>query len=616
MFSANARSGVLLALAALLHACGGGGGGGGAQGPGNPPGGGSGTRVTVSATSASVAATPGQATPVSTFTLNVSNPPATGLFVEGQYSANGIDTVDFFSNAATQATLTVNYRSPGSLQNSTYTDTIQLRICTEQPCVTQISGSPITITTTYVVSGTGTSTASISRTSIQVVASSNETTMRTETVQVNLVPAAMTPAYLSISHTSNAIAEVVVRSSSGTFAEADIRFWPGQNLNSGAYNDTVNILVCYDPSCVRQVTGGPFTVSTTFSVGTAPEPGVAPLVVSSRVALPHNVIDAEFSKALGKIVMVGNYPANALYVYDVANGTEQQQPLNRIPTAVSISPDGMTAAVGHDALITVVDLATVGQPGAPAPVILNVSADVFDIVLDGNGYVHALPRIDQWVNVHTVHIATNTETLSTGPSLRAGSHGRLHPAGEYIYAANNGVSPDDIEKWDIRQGTAVYAYDSPYHGDYGMCGSLWFNEPGTTIYTACGNTFRSNEVQALDMVYAGRLQLSPSSTYGWRILSLSQSAALAEIALIEQEWYPCVGVPGSSPCYVHLAFYESDFLNRLSVYSLGPVSVNNVAYAQRGLFVFHDAVGTNKYLVSRLHGMPNPDAEYYLSVVP
>jgi len=40
-------------------------------------------------------------------------------------------------------------------------------------------------------------------------------------------------------------------------------------------------------------------------------------------------------------------------------------------------------------------------------------------VLDGNGYVPALPRIDQWVSIHTVHSATNTETLSTGVSLRA-----------------------------------------------------------------------------------------------------------------------------------------------------------------------------------------------------
>jgi hypothetical protein len=34
------------------------------------------------------------------------------------------------------------------------------------------------------------------------------------------------------------------------------------------------------------------------------------------------------------------------------------------------------------------------------------------------------------------------------------------------------------------------------------------------------------------------------------------------------------------------------------------------------LFVFHGANGANKYLISRLHGMPNPNAKFYLSVVP
>jgi chitinase len=609
---AVSRSGAILVLASLLQACGGGGGDGG----GNIPGGGSSTRLSVSATSVSVSATPGEATPVRTVTLNVTNPPAAGLYVEGAYSASGIDTLDFVGNSASQGTLTIRFRSPGSLPNGTYPDSIQLRVCTEQPCVTQISGSPANITTSYVVSGNGTSSATLDRNSIQIGADSDDQAIRVETVRLTLSAAPALPVYVQTSHTTNAIQGAVYRTVSSMQTDVDISFRGGQSLGSGTFNDTVTLTVCYDSSCVRQVQGSPFTVSTTMTVGAAAEPGVAPLDVLSRVALPHDVIDAEFSKALNRIVMVGSYPANALHVYDVATGTERQVALNRLPTAVSISPDGLTAAVGHDALITVVDLATVGQPGAPAPIILNVSAVVFDVILDGRGYVHALPRVDQWVAIHSVHIATNTEYLSTGRSLRAGSRGRLHPSGDYIYDANNGLSPDDIEKWDIRAGAAVGMYDSPYHGDYGMCGNLWFNEPGSTIYTACGNTFRSSEVQAQDMVYSGRIELSVLNGVSYLIRAVSQSEALGEIALIEYDYYRCEVAVWTGPCYHHLAFYESAFLNRQAVYSLAPVTVNGTTYAQRGLFVFHDAIGTNKYLLSRLHGTPDPDAEYYLSVVP
>jgi hypothetical protein len=535
--------------------------------------------------------------------------------VEGAYSALGIETLDFVGNSATQGTLTINFRSPGSLQNGTYSDSIQLRVCTEQPCVTQISGSPATVSTSYVVSGTGTSTVTLDRNSVEVATDTSDEFARAETVRLTLSVAPASAIHVQTNHTSNAVQSAYYRTLSNTLTEVDIRFLSGQQLAPDNFSDTVEITICYDSSCARQVQGSPFTVSASIAVAAATEPGVTPLAVASRVALPHNIIDAEFNKALNKIVMVGSYPANALYVYDVATGTEQQQPLNSSPTTVSISPDGLSAAVGHAALITIVDLATVGQPGAPAPILLDVSTEVFDVILDGNGYVHVLPRLSQGGGIHSVRIATNTEQVSTGRTIWPSTRGRLHPAGNHFYTMRSGT-PDDIEKWSISSGGAAWLYDSAYHGEYEMCRNLWFDESGATIYTACGNTLRSSEVQTQDMVFAGALELSPSNFYGWRIQSLSHSAAQGEIALIEYERYNCEQVPTTDPCFEHLAFYESASLNRLAVNSIPPVTVNDVSYAQRGLFVFHDAIGTNKYLLSRLDRVPNPNAEYYLSVVP
>jgi hypothetical protein len=97
------------------------------------------------------------------------------------------------------------------------------------------------------------------------------------------------------------------------------------------------------------------------------------------------------------------------------------------------------------------------------------------------------------------------------------------------------------------------------------------------------------------------------------IRSLSQSAASNEIALIEYDWYNCEIT--SDPCYTHLSLYESQFLNRQVVYSIAPFEVAGNSYAQEGLFVFHASIGDDKILVSKLDGMPNPLAEYYLSVI-
>lgn len=616
MRSAIARSGVVLVFAALLQSCGG--GSSGDNGNGNQPD--SSTRVTANVTNVAVSATPGEDSPLGSVMLTVTNPPADGLFVEGNYSTNGIDTVNLITVSATQATLHIIFRIPGSLQNGTYPDTIQLRICRQQPCVTQVAGSPLTITTSYVVSGTGTSTVTLSRNSILVGVNADETFNRFETLTLAISPAPVSGIYLQASNTTNGIQGLTSQPFvTGTFTDVQITFRPGQQLGTGTYLDTIGITACYDPNCVRRVQGSPFSVSSTFTVGTVPEPGVTPLDVASRVALPHDVIDAEFSKTLNRIVMVGNYPANALYLYDPASGTEQQQALSAIPIAVSISPDGLTAAVGHDATITVVDLTMVGQPGAPAPIIVDVGAIPIDVILDGNGYVHALPRVGVWEQIHTVHIATNTEQLSNGAFIYAGAHGRLHPSGNYLYTApDDSLSPADIEKWDVRTGPATWLYDSPYHGEHGMCGNVWFSEDGITIYTTCGNTFRSSEVREQDMVYSGSLQMSSSFIpfIPFRIRSLSQSESAGEIVLIEYDYYICDIAPSAGQCYEHLVFYESDFLGRTAVYGIGPMTISGTPYAQEGLFVFHDAFGTSKYLLSRLKGMPNPDAEYYLSVVP
>lgn len=93
--------------------------------------------------------------------------------------------------------------------------------------------------------------------------------------------------------------------------------------------------------------------------------------------------------------------------------------------------------------------------------------------------------------------------------------------------------------------------------------------------------------------------------------SLSQAAAHHEIALVEDD----CEFSGGGPCSSHLAYYESDFLNFLAKYPFGPVDVNGTDYEQRGLFVFHEPFGSKKYVLSQLDGVPDPDAEYYLSVV-
>jgi hypothetical protein len=76
-----------------------------------------------------------------------------------------------------------------------------------------------------------------------------------------------------------------------------------------------------------------------------------------------------------------------------------------------------------------------------------------------------------------------------------------------VYAATRGISPDDIERYDLTAQGMVRAWDSRYHGDYEMCESLWLDATGERIVTACGNVFHTAPERQEDMLFAGALEL-------------------------------------------------------------------------------------------------------------
>lgn len=399
---------------------------------------------------------------------------------------------------------------PGRLLDGTYDDQVEVQVGTDNDFTRQITGSPATINTHYTVSGGR--VANIDRDTIVIEADGQDPTPKRENIHVTLDEIAEGGFYVATEQTTNAISTTNIHAISQAQKDIEVTFKVGDALPTGVVNDTMTIRVCYAATCEREVQGSPFSVSTQAKVTARAEPGVTPMPYLSRVALPHDVVDAEFDRVSNAIVMVSRIPSSAIHVYDLATGLERSQSLATPPTAVSLAPDGLTAAVGHDALVSVVDVAAVGQSDAPEPVLLDLSTDVFDIVLDGNGFVHVFSlRLSQ---LRSIEIATNTETPGLGIA-RPRTRARLHPGDQWIYTADHNAFSGDIRKLDISSGVATALYDSPYQVDYPMCGNLWFSEGGETIYTACGSIFRSSATQAQDMIHIGGMELSPSDyAYG------------------------------------------------------------------------------------------------------
>lgn len=320
----------------------------------------------------------------------------------------------------------------------------------------------------------------------------------------------------------------------------------------------------------------------------SPTPGATattaePVVEGSIIPLGASIIDAEYSLSLDRIVMISDNPPQ-LHIYDPATKSDVPVELSYAPTSVSVSPDGKFAAVGHDAKISYVDL----QRGEVVKA-LDVSVDVFDVVLAGNGWVYASPRVDQWVKLHAVEIATNNETENEGNQIRAATIYKLHPDGRSLYGADQGLSPSDIEKIDISQGTAAYAYDSPYHGDYEMCGNLWMSEDGRRIFTACGNVFRASSDRATDMTYNGSLSRLPYIRH-----AVHSSAAGRVLAIPGKRPF---GLEEGGLAENQLAVFGYDTLNTEEIVPLPDFMVNNSSFMAQGRFVFVNSTGTQYYVI-------------------
>jgi uncharacterized protein (TIGR03437 family) len=144
---------------------------------------------------------------------------------------------------------------------------------------------------------------------------------------------------------------------------------PWISLASGAYGSgkgTHQWIV--RPNAQLQSRGGTITINgQTFTI----QQSAAPLALPNPAPLSFNVVDSDYSTTLDRIVAVAASP-NELHIYDPAGQTDTVVSLRLTPTCVSVAPDGLHAAVGHDGCV-IVPYELAGQPTANVSVSFNGS---------------------------------------------------------------------------------------------------------------------------------------------------------------------------------------------------------------------------------------------------
>jgi hypothetical protein len=304
----------------------------------------------------------------------------------------------------------------------------------------------------------------------------------------------------------------------------------------------------------------------------------AVLGYAQMAGLPYRPVAAKYSQALDKIVMVAANP-NQLHIYDPVSYNDVAVNLPKPPTSVAVSQNGLFAAVGHDGLVSYVDLTL-----AAVVKTLAVGATVNDLLL-GSDYVYAATNNANWTNDLTyIQISTGTATTPYEPVYFTG--GALTADGSGIYGTNDGFSPDDMWELTLTSGAVTGLNMSPYHGDYGDCGPVFLSQDGTRIYTACSTVYHTSTDPTLNMYYWGTLPGSP----GFR--SLSESSVLNRIAIIP-------GQPYSPQANVdeQVLMFDNRYLNALGAFQLTPFTVLSATYPSHGKWLFFNSASSSLYVV-------------------
>ncbi len=315
----------------------------------------------------------------------------------------------------------------------------------------------------------------------------------------------------------------------------------------------------------------------------------------------HDVVDAVYDRTSDQVLMVGINP-NKLYIYHPESKSELSYDLPQAPTCLTVNPSGSHAAIGMNGYASYFNLTTLVMENT-----FNVSADAIDIVLPDNGWIYVFPRYGQWTHISCINVSTGVEYAQTGYSLRAGSRAKLHPSQDYIYIADNGLSPSDFEKYDIRDDVAAYMYDSPYHGDYAFSGNIWISDDGFRLFARSGNIFRSSENQSQDMLYNGDF----SHTTG-QITWVDQSTAAGLVSVLSY------GSGWDDPATNVIDFYSTVYVGYLGSITLSdfilPFQNDSWAYLEAGAFYsFFSNNGEQLYVLCQAEAGSNMENSWAIA---
>jgi hypothetical protein len=296
-------------------------------------------------------------------------------------------------------------------------------------------------------------------------------------------------------------------------------------------------------------------------------------VFAQSTQLSFRPVAAEYSSALDRIIGVSGNP-DRLQILNPATGATTAVPLEQAPLSLSVSPDGLFAAVGHQTAITYVSLSV--------PKVERVYAvtNAATAVALSPTWIYSLPANTN--NAYSVNIQTGAVTSDS--STYFGNGLRYNVARPALY----GVRDSYLYRYETTAGALSGFRQSGYLGDFCATGPAWLSPDGSRLYTGCGTVFRSSNELAHDMTYVSRL-----GEQQVQISALSESTSRGLIATVRTQgsYYNQSG----DESFVYL--YGNANFQATTRIPLVPFSVSGQSFRSIGRWVFFNTAGNALYAI-------------------
>ena len=221
---------------------------------------------------------------------------------------------------------------------------------------------------------------------------------------------------------------------------------------------------------------------------------------------PYRVSQSAYSRSLDRLVLTSDTP-NSLPLFAPLTRADQSIALARPPTSIALRPDGLFAAVGHDAGLSLVNLQT-----ATVEAFLPVPLEVATLVFSPRSILFAYPSANRGT---PIRLNLANRAIAPLPPALPTSVVRLSPD-----ATTLASSAALIERWTIN-GTLLnpLATATPESR-----GNLWFTHSGSRLLTACAVSYLSSDLSPNHRINRG-ISAHPDITEGPGFLAANRYGA-------------------------------------------------------------------------------------------